>query len=338
MTRARRRARTGSATPSCRCPSCARCAARARTGASPCSRAADPAAIYRAEGSADAVLPALVVRRRRARRAAGRFDEVWLLPNSLPRGADSRPPRERRARIGYATDRRGALLTGALPPPPGTAAPAPRLRRPARRARRRARSRSAAAAALPDAALGRAREALVRAGRRGGRALRRALPRERLRPDEALARRALRRRSRTRSPAGDSPPPSLVGPGEEDLGRSVASAAAIAARPSSARSSIRSSSRRRSRSRARVVTTTPGRCTSPAPSERPSSRFFGPTDPGPHRPVRIARRASSTATSSARPASRRSARTGTSACGRLRWRRSARAVEELIDLVVRAFS
>ena len=50
---------------------------------------------------------------------AGRFDEAWLLPNSLRAaltvflaGVDRR--------LGYATDRRGPLLTDALPPPPGT--------------------------------------------------------------------------------------------------------------------------------------------------------------------------------------------------------------------------
>ncbi|HEY2797247.1 MAG TPA: lipopolysaccharide heptosyltransferase II [Thermoanaerobaculia bacterium] len=78
-----------------------------------------PAAVYRAEGSADQVLGrgALLPDARRAR--AGEFDEVWLLPNSFRAALLallSRAPR----RLGYATDRRGALLTEALPPPPGT--------------------------------------------------------------------------------------------------------------------------------------------------------------------------------------------------------------------------
>jgi heptosyltransferase-2 len=79
-----------------------------------------PAAVYRAEGSADEVLGrgAFLPDARRAR--AGGFDEVWLLPNSFRAALLaflSGAPR----RLGYATDRRGALLTEALPPPPGTA-------------------------------------------------------------------------------------------------------------------------------------------------------------------------------------------------------------------------
>jgi heptosyltransferase-2 len=78
-----------------------------------------PGSIYRAEGSADDVLPrssfagdAIAARRRQ-------FDEVWLLPNSYRAALyafASGAPR----RIGYATEGRGWLLTGALPPPPGT--------------------------------------------------------------------------------------------------------------------------------------------------------------------------------------------------------------------------
>ncbi len=81
---------------------------------------AGPAAVYRAEGSAGEVLGrgAFFHDARSAR--AGGFDEVWLLPNSF-RSAFlaflSGAPR----RLGYATDRRGALLTDALPPPSGTA-------------------------------------------------------------------------------------------------------------------------------------------------------------------------------------------------------------------------
>ena len=79
-----------------------------------------PAAIYRAEGSADAIVPrskfladALAARR-------GRFDEVWLLPNSYRAALLARASGAPR-RIGYATEGRGWLLTGPLPPPPGTA-------------------------------------------------------------------------------------------------------------------------------------------------------------------------------------------------------------------------
>lgn len=79
-----------------------------------------PAAVYRAEGSADEVLlrgsflaDVLAAR-------AGRFDEVWLLPNSL-RAALVALGSGARRRLGYATDRRGPLLTDALPPPAATA-------------------------------------------------------------------------------------------------------------------------------------------------------------------------------------------------------------------------
>jgi heptosyltransferase II len=79
-----------------------------------------PAAIFRAEGSVDAVLTrssfladTAVIRR-------GRFGEAWLLPNSF-RAALLAFLGGVPARIGYATDRRGFLLTGPLPAPPRTA-------------------------------------------------------------------------------------------------------------------------------------------------------------------------------------------------------------------------
>jgi len=79
-----------------------------------------PGAVYRAEGSADEVLGRgrFLADARAAR--AGAFDEVWLLPNSFRAALLallSGAPR----RLGYATDRRGPLLTDALPPPPQTA-------------------------------------------------------------------------------------------------------------------------------------------------------------------------------------------------------------------------
>jgi heptosyltransferase-2 len=77
-----------------------------------------PAAIYRAEGSADEVLErsslagdAWGLRRRR-------FEEAWLLPNSFRAALLvflAGIPR----RLGYATDRRAWLLTDALQPPTG---------------------------------------------------------------------------------------------------------------------------------------------------------------------------------------------------------------------------
>jgi heptosyltransferase II len=181
-----------------------------------------PGAIYRAEGSADAVLPrtSLVGDALAARR--GGFDEVWLLPNSYRSAliaAASGAPR----RIGYATERRGWLLTGALPPPPGTL--------------HQLRDYDALLVAcgippdpdpprlpLPDAALGRARESLVRAGRSGD------APFVALCPGSAFAQTkrwpAERFAAVADALAGRGLAAAvLVGPGEEDLGRSVASAA-----------------------------------------------------------------------------------------------------------------
>jgi lipopolysaccharide heptosyltransferase II len=79
-----------------------------------------PAAIFRAEGSADGVWVASGLATDTATLARGRVDRAWILPNSfrsalLPFLA--RVPE----RIGYATDGRSLLLTAALPRPPGTA-------------------------------------------------------------------------------------------------------------------------------------------------------------------------------------------------------------------------
>jgi heptosyltransferase II len=75
-----------------------------------------PAAIYRAEGSADCVLERGGVLADAASLARGRFDEAWLLPNSFRAAAIAFLSGTRR-RVGYATDRRGALLTDAVRPP-----------------------------------------------------------------------------------------------------------------------------------------------------------------------------------------------------------------------------
>ena len=79
-----------------------------------------PAAVYRAEGSAGEILErGSFLADVRSLRAKG-FDEAWLLPNSMNAALLaflSGAPR----RLGYATDRRGALLTDALPPPSGDA-------------------------------------------------------------------------------------------------------------------------------------------------------------------------------------------------------------------------
>jgi heptosyltransferase-2 len=78
-----------------------------------------PAAIYRAEGTADAVRTAsgLVADSMAAARA--RFSEAWLLPNSF-RSALVPWLAGIPERIGYAGDGRTALLTRSLPPPPRT--------------------------------------------------------------------------------------------------------------------------------------------------------------------------------------------------------------------------
>ncbi|HKF44871.1 MAG TPA: lipopolysaccharide heptosyltransferase II [Thermoanaerobaculia bacterium] len=78
------------------------------------------ASIFRAEGSAGSVLErgSLLDDARSLRR--GRFAEAWLLPNSFRSAVApflARVPE----RIGYATDRRGALLTRSLEKPDRTA-------------------------------------------------------------------------------------------------------------------------------------------------------------------------------------------------------------------------
>jgi lipopolysaccharide heptosyltransferase II len=78
-----------------------------------------PGSIFRAESSADDVhtregfiADIAALRREKA-------NEVWLLPNSF-RSALVAFLAGIPARIGYDTDRRGGLLTHAVPPPPGT--------------------------------------------------------------------------------------------------------------------------------------------------------------------------------------------------------------------------
>ncbi len=78
-----------------------------------------PAAVFRAEGSADGVWVASGFARDLATLSRSRVDEAWLLPNSFRSALLTflaRVPK----RIGYATDGRSALLTEALPRPGGT--------------------------------------------------------------------------------------------------------------------------------------------------------------------------------------------------------------------------
>ncbi len=78
-----------------------------------------PAAIYRAEGSADEVRVARGFLASFRIAAQGGFGEAWLLPNSF-RAALVPFLALVPERIGYASDGRGPLLTNALPPPPRT--------------------------------------------------------------------------------------------------------------------------------------------------------------------------------------------------------------------------
>ncbi len=181
-----------------------------------------PASIYRAEGSADAVLERSSFAADSLAARRGRFDEVWLLPNSY-RAALLAAASGAGRRIGYATEGRGWLLTGALPPPPGTlhqlrdydallekygVAPdleAPRL-------------------PLSERALGRARTALGAAGLAEDGSF------VALSPGSAFARTKRWPAERFASLAdaiaarGDRAAV-FVGPGEEDLGRSIAAGA-----------------------------------------------------------------------------------------------------------------
>jgi lipopolysaccharide heptosyltransferase II len=78
-----------------------------------------PAAIFRAEGSADEILLRRGFLSDAAQLRSRRFDEAWLMPNSM-RAALLAWAGGARERLGYATDHRSPLLTLALPPPPRT--------------------------------------------------------------------------------------------------------------------------------------------------------------------------------------------------------------------------
>lgn len=78
-----------------------------------------PAALFRAEGSAQDVLPRARLLNDVRRLRAGRYDEAWLLPNSF-RSAIAPWLAGVPERIGYETDRRGALLTHRLRQPSRT--------------------------------------------------------------------------------------------------------------------------------------------------------------------------------------------------------------------------
>ena len=235
-----------------------------------------PGTIYRAEGSADELLPrtgfaadALAGRR-------GRFDEVWLLPNSYRAALLARASGARR-RIGYATEGRGWLLTDALEPPPGTI--------------HQLRDYDALLAArsiapdldpprlpVPDAAFERARAALDAAGLRAGSAFAALCPgsafaRTKRWPAErfggladALAERGL-------------PAAVLVGPGEEEIGARVAAAAH--SRPPALGANLDPVELAAALAAARVaVTNDSGPMHLSGAVGTPVVALFGPTDPG----------------------------------------------------------
>ena len=243
-----------------------------------------PAAIYRAEGSADAVLDragrfsdALVARARPLRRGLAP-------PQLLPRRADRVPPGRAR-RIGYATDRRGLLLTDAAAAAAGNGhqlrdydallSDSGRRAGPRRPAApdSRARPRSAPRRRSPRRVF---RRAAARAARPG----------QRLRPTKRWPARALRGARRHARRAAELRA-HRSGRGAGRSARALRGVRASRSR-SSARTSIRSSSPRLAHGAASSSRTTRARCTSPAAVGTPVVAFFGPTDPGPHRPVGLA--------------------------------------------------
>ncbi|HTR05050.1 MAG TPA: lipopolysaccharide heptosyltransferase II [Thermoanaerobaculia bacterium] len=234
-----------------------------------------PATIYRAEGSADEVLGRASFARDALAARRGRFDEVWLLPNSYRAALLARASGARR-RLGYATEKRGWLLTDALPPPPGTihqlrdydallaaggVAPdleAPRL-------------------PLPEAARARAKAALEAVGLRE-----RAFAA--LCPGSAFAQTkrwpAERFAALADALAGAGQPAAiLVGPGEEELGARVAAAAR--SRPPVLGADLDPVELAAALALARVaVTNDSGPMHLCGAVGTPVVAFFGPTDPG----------------------------------------------------------
>ncbi len=267
-----------------------------------------PAAVYRAEGSADQVLPRGSFLGDVASVRGGRFDEAWLLPNSM-RAALTAFLAGVDRRLGYATDRRGRAADRPAAAAAGHEAPAARLRR----------------AALPrrsPARHGAAEPARFRPRRRGARGRRSRRRGSRRGPSCSVpaARSAATKRwpaERFAALAGalgsrGAPCAVAIGPSERELGEAVARAAGSALPVLGADLDPVELAAVFARARA-VVSNDSGPTHLAAAVGTPVVVFFGADGSGPHRRRRARRRASSTATCSARPASWSSARTGTSA-------------------------
>jgi lipopolysaccharide heptosyltransferase II len=235
-----------------------------------------PAAVFTAQGSADAILTRSSLPGDVAAIRRGRFDEAWLLPNSFRAGLLSflgGVPE----RIGYATDRRSPLLTAALPPPARTGH---QLRDydPLLRARGIEPDCDPPRLPIPQAAARRAAEALDTAGldTQAPRALlapAAAFSWTKRWPPERFGRLAARLRDRHWACA------IVVGPGEEGLAGEVSTAAGVPLPilgldlgPIELAALL---------SRARIVVANDsGPMHLAAAVGTPVVAFFGPTDPG----------------------------------------------------------
>ena len=235
-----------------------------------------PGTIYRAEGSANEILPrgSFAADALAARRA--RFDEVWLLPNSYRAALIARASGTPR-RIGYATEGRGWLLTGALAPPPGTIhqlrdydalleanGVAPDLEPPRLPISPAARAKAAAALAAAGIPEG-ARFVALCPGSAFAQTKR--WPADRFAGlADALAERGLSRAL-------------LVGPGEEELGARIAAAART--KPAVLGAGLDPVELAAALSLARAaVTNDSGPMHLAGAVGTPVAAFFGPTDPG----------------------------------------------------------
>jgi len=235
-----------------------------------------PAAILRAEGSADAVLLRLSLLADTAAIRHGGFDEAWLLPNSF-RTALLAFLGGVPERIGYATDRRSALLTRTVPPPPRTAH---QLRDydPLLAARGIAPDLEAPRLPIPEGAARRAAETLAAAGLDGPEPLALLAPGSAFSPTkrwlpERFGRLGAILRDRRWACA------IVVGPGEETLAREVSAAAGAPLPILGAALDPLELAALLARARVAVANDS-GPMHLAAAVGTPVVAFFGPTDPG----------------------------------------------------------